>query len=254
VGTSDEVTKVVEQGEILFFYRPRVGTDEVSKLQDVQRFFFVMLPERTQRFRRLIVGRKRLPDPLRHERTWAFVAEVGDCPESLREELVRKAYETGTGGVRIQPEARPAGEGRYAIVEHNGHSHLVYVLLLPRSPGEAQEAFGIRSEASYITAVRNPSADAPTGTGLSPRQRAKYPPQLMERFRRRRFAPLDDPRFLDYEGAEIVLIGAAVDVEAELNVDIDVDELQLDPSEIFRKLRLPPGELPTEPLERGVLR
>lgn len=248
------MSRIVEQGEILFFYRPRVGADEVAQLQDVQRFFFVILPDSSARYRRLIVGRKRLPDPLRHERSWAFVAEVGDCPEALRAELVGSAYETRTQGLRVQPAARPVGEGRYALVEHNGHSHLAYVLLLPRTPGAAQETFGIRSEGSYITAVRNPNIDTPPATGLPARERARFPAELMERFAGRRFAPLDDPRFLDYEGAEIVLIGAAVDVATELGVDIDVNEFEFDTSEIFRKLKLAPGELPTAPIERGVLR
>jgi hypothetical protein len=32
-------------------------------------------------------------------------------------------------------EAGPAGEGRYAIVDHDGHTHLVYALELPQEPG-----------------------------------------------------------------------------------------------------------------------
>jgi hypothetical protein len=247
------VSRIVEPGEILFFYRPRVGVDEVHSLDEVQRFFFVLEPERVQRYRRLIVGRKRLPDPRRHERTWAFVAEVADCPEALHDELVRKAYETRTRGVRIQPEARAVGEGRYAIVEHNGHSHLAYVLVLPPTPGEAQETFGIRREASYITAVRNPTSETPPGTGLPTRERPAFPSELMERFGGRRFVTLDDPRFLDHEGAEIILIGDAVEGADDLGIDIELQQFEFDPTEILRKLRLPPGQVRTDPLERGDL-
>jgi hypothetical protein len=159
-----------------------------------------------------------------------------------------------TRGVRVQPPARPAGAGRYAIVEHDGHAHLAYVLELPREPGPAQEAFGIRPEASYVVAVRNPAAEAPPGVGLPTRERADFPPELRERFGRRRFAPLDDPRLLDYEGAELVVIGAAEDVESELGVRLDQDEERLETADLFRQLRIGPGELPVEPLERGELR
>jgi hypothetical protein len=247
------VSHIVEQGDVFFFYRPRVGVDEVEELGDVQRFFFVLMPDGALRYRRIVIGRKRLPDPRDHERVWAFVAEVGDRPEELQAELQRLAYETVTRGVRVQPEARPVGEGRYAIVEHNGHTHLAYVLELPRRPGPAQEAFRIRPEASYIVAVRNPKAEAPPNAGLRPDQRPEYPPEVRERFGDRRFIPLDDPTLLDYEGTELVLIGAAEDVDAELGIELDPKDLDLETAGIFRRLRLRPGELPTEPIEHGRL-
>lgn len=241
------MSRVVEEGDVFFFYRPRVDTDEVGGLRDVQRFFLVLKPGRDRRYRRVVVGRKRL-------RTGAFVAEVADDPAELRDDVEGAVYETRTRGVRVQPPARPAGEGRYAIVEHDGHTHLAYVLELPRGPGPAQEAFGIRPEASYVVAVRNPDAEAPPGVGLRSEQRADFPPELRERFGRRRFAPLDDPRFLDHEGAELVLVGAAEDVESELGIRLDREDERPQTADILRQLRIRPGELPTEPLERGELR
>ena len=240
------MSRTVEQGDVFFFYRPRVGTDKVDELRDVQRFFFVLMPDGTQRYRGIVVGRKRLPDPREHERVWAFVAEVGDNPQELHDELRRRAYETRTRGVRVQPETRPAGEGRYAIVEHHGHTHLAYVLELPREPGPAQETFRIRPEASYIVAVRNPEEEAPANAGLRPDQRPDYPPELQERFGSRRFIALDDPSLLDYEGTELVLIGAAEDVESELGVELDPRDVELETADIFRRLRIRPGELPFE--------
>jgi len=139
-------------------------------------------------------------------------------------------------------------------VEHNGHTHLAYVLELPREPGPAQEAFRIRPEASYIVAVRNPEAEAPANVGLRPDQRPAYPPELQERFGARRFIALDDPSLLDYEGTELVLIGAAEDVESELGVELDPRSVELETADIFRRLRIRPGELPAEPIEEGRLR
>jgi hypothetical protein len=248
------MSRVVERGDVFFFYRPRVGTDEVDTLEDVQRFFFVLTPEGTSRFRRIVVGQKRLPAPSRHERTWAFVAEVADDPAELRDDLESTSYETKTRGVRVQPGARPAGEGRYAIADHGGHTHLAYVLELPRRPGEAQEALHIAPEASYIIAVRNPEAPAPAGAGLRSDKRARYPEELQRRFGGRRFIAVETPELLDYEGAEIVLIGAAEDATEELGIELTPEDEALETADIFRTLRLRPAELPTEPLEKGAMR
>jgi hypothetical protein len=149
---------------------------------------------------------------------------------------------------------RPGGEGRYALVDHDGHTHLAYVLELPPYPGDAQRVFRIEREASYVIAVRNPDAPAPPGTGLPPRRRPEYPEELHARFGGRRFSPVDPPELLDYEGAEVVIIGAAVDAEAELGIELDAETERIEDADLFRKLRVARGELPLEPLERGELR
>jgi hypothetical protein len=246
-----KVSEIIEQGDIFFFYRPRVGIDQVDDLSDVRNFFMILQPDGAGKYRRIIVGRKRLPDVRDHERNWAFVEEVAETPDELRDDLGREVYETRTRGIRVAPEARPVGEGRYLLARHNDHAHLAYVLEVPKQLGPAQDAFRIRPEASYIVAVRNPHADAPSFTGLRPGQRADYPPDLMERFGDRRFISVDDPRFLDYEGAEIVLIGAAEDVDAELGVEPEIDDEDLD---LLQDLDLDPKDPPSEPLERGELR
>ncbi|MFL5963261.1 MAG: hypothetical protein ACJ757_10265 [Gaiellaceae bacterium] len=246
------MSRILERGNLFFFffYRPRVETDRVDDLGDVQRFFLVLEPDGARRFRRLVVGRKRLPDPSERERTWAFVAEVAKRPEELQDELERKVYETKTRGTRVQPEARPAGEARYAIVDHEGHTHIAYALELPRRRGEVQKALRIEREGSFIAAVRNPDAPAPRGTGLPSRERAEFPKRLAETFRGRRFAPLNPPDFLDYEGAEIVLIGAAEDAGRELGIDFDTQRERLDTADLVRDLRLRIGrDVPAEPLK-----
>jgi hypothetical protein len=244
------MSRILERGDLFFFYRPRVATDRIEGLRDVQRFFFVLEPDPAKLFRRLVVGQKRLPDPSEHQRAWAFVADVAKRPEELREELERKVYDTKTRGTRVQPEARPAGEARYAIVEHDGHTHVAYALELPRRRGEVQKALGIEREASFIAAVRNPDSPAPRGTGLPPRERAAFPKRLLELFRGRRFVPLSPPEFLDYEGAEIVLIGAAEDAERELGIDFDTRRERLEAADLVRDLRLRIGEdVPAEPLK-----
>jgi hypothetical protein len=155
---------------VFFFYRPKVDADEVRSLDDVARFFFILDPDELDWDRMVVVGRKRLPDAERHERAWALVAEVEASPERVRGDLGPRVYRTKTRGVRVRPTARPVGEGRYVLADHEGHTHLAYGLELPSEPLDAQRLFGIDRQASYIIAVRNPEMPPPPGAGL-PRAR-----------------------------------------------------------------------------------
>jgi hypothetical protein len=246
--------RVLEPGDVFFFYRPRIGVDRVRGLDDVARLMLVLDPDSGRRDRLVVVGRKRLPDPARHERGWALVAEVAEHPDALAPELGAREYETKTRGLRRQPEARPLGEGRYVLADHDGHSHLAYALELPRRPGEAQRLFNIEPKASFIVAIRNPEAPAPPGIGVPRSRRAPLPPQLRERFGSRRWIAIDDPALLDHAGIELVLIGAGEDVELDLGVALDTEAETLATAELFADLRLPPGALPIEPLVEGELR
>jgi hypothetical protein len=243
----------LERGNIYFFYRPRVDLDEVRSLDDVQRLLFVLHVDGTHRLRELIIGTKHLPVPESHERAWAFVARVSDRAEDLRAELRQRTYETKTRGERRQPPARPAGEGRYVIAGHDGHCHLAYVLELPPELGEAQRAMRIEREASYVVAVRNPDAPAPPGIGHT-RLTPDLPEHLRDRFGGRRFAQLDSPEWLDHEGVELVIIGAARDAGRELGLELDPQGEQVHDADLFRDLRIRPGDLPLEPLRSGKLR
>jgi len=208
------MSRVLEWGDAYFFYRPRVGVDEVTDLDDVQRFFLILEPDGERRYRRVFVGRKRLPDPNSHEREWAFVADVTNDPEELREK------------VEEEPRARLAGAGRYAIVDHGGHTHLAYALAEAQRRRPVQQVLNIRPQASYVVAVRNPDAPAPPGAGLPQDRRAQYPPELGERFGGRRFIPADPPELLDHPGTELVLIGAAEDAARELGIELDATPLE----------------------------
>ena len=247
------MTEVLERGDVSFFYRPRVDVEKVRGAGDVARMLFVLEPDARHPTRLIVVGRKRLPDPARHERAWALVAEVAGRPDELREALLQRAYETRTRGVRVRPAARPAGEGRYVIATHEDHSHLAYGLELPPEPGEAQRLLGLCREASFIVAVRNPDAPAPPGAGVPRSRRAQLPPQLLERFGGRRWHAVDDPALLDHPGVELLLIGAHADVESELGIALDLEAEDLAAAELFARLRLRPDELPRDALLRGGL-
>ena len=168
--------------------------------------------------------------------------------DELFEDLGRFEYETKTRGPRVQPPARPAGEGVYALARHGDHAHLAYRLELPRRPGEVQRALRILPEASYIVAAFNP--EAPPKLGRRPPHVEPLPDWMRAKFRGRKFAPADAD-LLDVAGLELVLIGASDDVEAELGIHLDAQSERLD---LLRDLRLDPREHPLEPALDGTWR
>lgn len=244
------MASVLERGDVFFLYRPRVDEPDARGLDEVQRLYMILRPRDRRLYRRLVIGRKRLPEPAGHERHWAFVDRVAAEPEPVVAELRELRYATKTRGERTQPAARPAGEGVYAIVDHDKHCHLAYRLELPLRPGEVQAAFRIKPQASYIAAVRNPEAPPPPGLEASGPEVVDYPDELLARFRGRRFAPLERA-FLDQVGTELVLIGASEDVEDELGIELDAEREGKQAAEIFTELALDRVQHPIAPLIRG---
>ncbi|WP_303909535.1 hypothetical protein [Thiohalomonas denitrificans] len=246
------MSETIEYGNVYFLYRPRIDTEQVESLEDVQRVYLVLSPHGKKRYRLLVMGRKRLPEI--HdggERYWGFVGGVEDSAVKLRKEFEAETYETKTRGTRQVPPARPAGEGVYALVEHGGHTHLAYALELPKEPDEVQKELNIAPEASFIVSVKNPDKPSPPSAGLGRRQQARFPKHLMEKFRDRRFIEIEPPDYLDYEGAELMMIGAREDAERELEIDLDPQDEDVNSAEMFSDLRIRKSRHPIEPLFEG---
>jgi hypothetical protein len=237
-----EPPEVLEQGHIFFIYRPKVrspGEDEdiaAEDLDDVGDFYIVLKPY-GGRFRLINIGRKRLPDIDGHERNWGFVEMLADSGREIEGELQRDTYETKTRAERVRPAARPAGEGVYALMCEGNKLHLVWALELPKQPGPVQKAFNIPQEASLAISIANPERrGGPRTAQLSEEQQANYPKQLQKEFRGRKFAT-EDPRLLDFEGAEIVFIGARTDPEEAYHIDLQPEQESEGSADIFRQLR-----------------
>lgn len=244
--------KILETGDIYFLYRPRVEERSPESLEEIQRLFIVLNPEPGTRFRLLVVGRKQLPEiEDGGDKYWGFVDRVASKPEDLHETLRGETHATRTRGERFQPPARACGEGVYALVDHDGHTHLAYALELPQRPGDVQHALHIEPEASYVLSVKNPEASSPPGVGLRPRQKADLPRSLQTRFGRRRFLGVDTPVYLDHAGVEFVLIGARENAEEELGIEFRTEPESADSAELFADLRLRKSEKRLTPLVRG---
>lgn len=242
--------KVLEQGDIFFLYRPRVDDEHPKGLDDVERFYMVLRPRGGHHVRLMIVGDKKLPDVNDHDRFWGFVEAVSDSGKDIEKGLREEHYDTKTRGERTRPAARPAGEGVYAFIQPDRDMHLVYALELPEELGEVQRAFNIRDKAAYVLSIKNPEKGSPPNVGLSQEDEADYPKKLQKEFEGRRFAPTD-PKLLDYEGAEFVLIGATGTPEKDYDVQLDPHDESDGKADIFTKLRMAKSRHPSEPLFEG---
>jgi hypothetical protein len=241
---------IVEKGDIFFAYRPRIGEDEIEGLADIQRFFMVLKPEGQNFVRVAILGRKRLPQAEEHERIWGFIDAVTKSGAAVGSEFKEHRYWTKTRGDRTVPAARPVGEGVYALLQRGRNLHLTYELELPERPGEVQEEFNIPRQAAYILAIANPGRPASPSAGLPEREEPHYPKPLQKEFEGRRFATAD-PRLLDYEGAEFILIGARTDPERAYDIDIATEHENAAKADIFRELKMSRQAQPIEPLLEG---
>jgi hypothetical protein len=218
--------QVMEQGDIYFFYRPKKAAEEVKGFEDVRRFFMVTAPEqeennnnnnnnsrkKNQLYRLFVIGKKSLPEIRKSEarsseRYWARVSGIFTDPNELTKQLFSDEFRKGDA-------ARPVGEGKYAIIivkhhQNQNHTELAYILELPNEPGEAQKELGIEKEASYVISVINPKIPKQSnlpGTEEPP----KYPQEVLNEFNENEnFVSLErDTKFIDYQNAQIILIGA----------------------------------------------
>jgi hypothetical protein len=266
---SDKESQIIEQGDIFFFYRPKVGTEEVEDIGDVQRFYMIISSDdddgysgragkrKGTIYRLFLIGQKQLPEIIEgkstsKERNWALNTLTTSNPDDIHKELVAAEYTTETRGKRRIAAAIPAGEGKYSIVKHDGHTELAYLLELPEEPGPTQKEFEIRKEASYIVSVKNPNISVPGFAAFSSRKKPEYPGHLIEKFGDRRWISIDDPELLNYENTQLLLIGTRKkDVEEELGIDIDEQNETENSADIFKDLKIKKEQIPLKPLLKG---
>jgi hypothetical protein len=241
--------KILEKGDLFFLFRPHVEEFPPTGLLDIRRFYMVLRRQGSDRFRLIAIGKKRLPGLEEgSQRHWGFVDGVFGSPEELRAAAVGLSGSMGSGAGNL----RPAGEGVYAIILHGNHTHFVYVLELPSILGEVQQAFNIKQEGRFVLAVKNPYAVSPPGVGLELDRQPEFPEELSSRFQNRRWQPVDPPEFLDYEGAELVLIDGRDDLGEDLGIDFNAEPEDEETALVFRDLHLEKSERIKKPLLEGV--
>ncbi|MDP9015785.1 MAG: hypothetical protein M3M87_03385 [Thermoproteota archaeon] len=265
--------EILEQGDIYFFYRPKKNSQEVKGIEDVRRFFMVTSPEtdsntnskksgskskveENQFYRLFVIGKKSLPEIRKSEarsseRYWARVGGIFEDKNELTKELFSDEFRKGDA-------ARPVGAGKYVIVRHQNHAEIAYILETPEKPGEAQQELGIEKEASYIISVINPKQPSPSGYP-SAEESPKYPEEVLKEFdKNENFVSLaKDTKLINYQNAQIILIGAREGkdtISKEFGLEIGAEEEgKRKSSDVFNRLSIRKGEVPTRPLIEGKL-
>jgi hypothetical protein len=106
--TQEHKSTVLEEGNVYFLYRPRAQEEEPETVGGIQRLYMALSPYGRDRYRLLVLGRKRLPEVRDGgESHWGFVDRVAKDPRALREELEEQHYRTKTRGERELPAVRP---------------------------------------------------------------------------------------------------------------------------------------------------
>jgi hypothetical protein len=279
--------EVLEKGDIFFFYRPKAkivddgSGGNVKSIEDIRRFFMVTATatttitttntengqrqhsdvtnsktakkEESPKYRLFVIGKKSLPEirateARRSERYWAKVGGIFENPQELTKELLADEFRKGDA-------ARPVGEGKYAIVKHQDHAELAYVLEMPEEPGEAQRELGIEKEASYIVSIINPKIPVPAGYPSS-EERPNYPESILKKFgENENFVSLArDLGFIDFQNAQMILVGAREGrdiIQREFGIDIREEKETLHSADIFNKLKIEKNKVPIKPLIEG---
>src|SRR5215216_3887202 len=93
--------EIIKQGDIFFFYRPKVDTEEVKDIKDVQRFYMVTTPEEEKNdiYRLFLIGQKQLPEIVEgkstsEEKNWALNILTTSNPDDIHKELLPAEYTT----------------------------------------------------------------------------------------------------------------------------------------------------------------
>jgi hypothetical protein len=105
MANEDKGSEVIEHGDIFFFYRPKVGAEEVEGIEDVQRFYMITTPEEKRNnnnkniYRLFLIGQKQLPEIVEgkstsKERNWALNTLTTSEAEDIHKELLPAEYVT----------------------------------------------------------------------------------------------------------------------------------------------------------------
>lgn len=220
--------KILELGNVAFFYRPKKGVLHPTSPDDLERAFFMMFPDDQKKHKNRLINVAHgifpeiIPGTARpSERDWAFVDAVSHDPRAVVDALEKNvAAPPGPSEQRARPYARVAGDGRYAIVRHEKHTDFAYFLHEPARLGTVQKQLEIKSEATYVISVKDPFVPSEIQLDQTP----SYPPDLRSKFDGHSWIPCEPTSFLDYRWTQILLIGGRTDVERDLGFKLNIAE------------------------------
>jgi len=179
---------------------------------------------------------------------------VGNIDE-IMEALGEFHYTTHTRGERVQSRARMMATGVYSIFalqksKNTQATYLAYVLELPETAKELHKKFNILTESCFVINVKNPEQPSKKFAGLH--KKAEYPKEFQELFKSRKFNPANPPQLLDYNGTELIIIGAREVKENSPQIALEKlaeeERKELSEDVIYDTLHLYKQHLPINPI------
>lgn len=131
---------IIEHGDLFYFHRSKIDSEEVKELEDVGRFCMVTTSVQNQKtsakshlYRLFLLGQKTFTRNCRQigkstsrERNWALNVLTTYNPEDICQELMSAEYSMETRGKRRTKAATPAGEEKYSIIKLDNHMERIY--------------------------------------------------------------------------------------------------------------------------------
>lgn len=207
---------ILQKGNIYIFYRPKIQHSYASHIDDVQGLLLVLKPELNENYIIIRIGRKRLPE---EEIFFSFIEKVCHSASEVKNLFSKESYKTSTDEIHEINAAQCVAEGKYLLIDHDDHAHLCFQLDNFEKDSDLLKEFHLKEAADYLISVKNPKKHTPKGVGLPASEKAIYPEELQNYFSNYRFIPLKSPEFLNYEGAEFLIIGKN---KSELTKDTDI--------------------------------
>lgn len=235
-----------EDGDIFFFYRPK-GVAAASA-NDVKNLYMVLHPLAKDYYRVVELEGAHLPETAdRTERIVGRVLKVDDKEKVIKGALDEK--QTVLEGVSRVAEAaaRPAAEGVYSFVEHNGAVFLVYLLEIPSIPETVQSQTGLRTEDEFLVGVYNPEFRPDTETGSAP----NLSPEMRRKFGDTHLLHDDILDTIDYENITLAFYRRGQEAAREHAAAVNPMWEGFDTADIFERLQIRRERVPVETLFEG---
>jgi hypothetical protein len=129
----------LEKGVIYFFFRPRLETENVSSLNDVQISYLLLHPTKSDvssvqnNLRMIQIPEIALSVTGTHQRLLAFLISKDESVNNSKNDIEESKVSNATREGRFQPDARLVAEKVYVIYgdQHGRRTHFAYLLTLP---------------------------------------------------------------------------------------------------------------------------
>ena len=220
----DVPSSILEKGIIYFFFRARVNVEDPQDVQDIARSYFVLRPiphgaklgdgtiGDANNSRLIALPKKVLPVSGK-DKFMVFVEKAKSSFATLKEDFMSASdYATKTAGTSHSPAVTPFAEGIYAITTTGRESHLAYMITIPNELGEVQKDVGLKESGSFVVSAKNPKFPGPANTNIG--KDPGFSEEIISEFRDLRWMPLQ-PKLLDYEGTQFLLIGEDISSATE---------------------------------------